>query len=95
KLPYRAMGPVTLAEYESRTERYDNQLKVLGYDITSKKTEEKMGLLRKHREEQYTILQDAVYKERGWSQKGCPTIETVKKLGIDFTDVIKLIKPHQ
>ncbi len=95
KLPYRAMGPVTLAEYESRTERYDNQLKVLGYDITSKKTEEKMGLLRKHREEQYTNLQDAVYKERGWSQKGCPTIETVKKLGIDFTDVIKLIKPHQ
>ncbi len=95
KLPYRAMGPVTLAEYESRTERYDNQLKVLGYDITSKKTEEKMGLLRRHREEQYAKLQDAVYKERGWSQKGCPTIETVKKLGIDFTDVIKLIKPHQ
>ncbi|KKK45232.1 hypothetical protein LCGC14_1061930 [marine sediment metagenome] len=95
KLPYRAMGPVTPAEYESRTERYDNQLKDLGYDITNKKTEEKIGLLREHREEQYTKLQDAVYRERGWSQKGCPTIEKVKKLGIDFHDVIKFIKPHQ
>jgi aldehyde:ferredoxin oxidoreductase len=89
------MGPVTPTEYESRTERYDNQLKNLGYDITSKKTEEKMALLRKHREERYANLQDAVYKERGWSQKGCPTIEKIKKLGIDYEDVIKFIKPHQ
>ncbi len=27
--PYRAMGPVTAAEYESRQERYDEQLKRL------------------------------------------------------------------
>jgi aldehyde:ferredoxin oxidoreductase len=94
-LPYRAMGPVTPLEYESRQERYDEQLKELGIEVSSKTTKEKIKILRKHREEQYSKLQDAVYKERGWTQKGCPTIETIKELGIDYEDVIKFIKPHQ
>ena len=93
--PYRAMGPVTPLEYESRQERYDTQLKELGFDISSKNTDEKIKILRKHREEQYSKLQDAVYKERGWNRNGCPTIEKVKELGIDYEDVIKFIKPHQ
>ena len=94
-LPYRAMGPVTPLEYESRLERYDNQLKELGFDISDKTTEDKIKILRKHREEQYSKLQDAVYKERGWNQNGCPTIEKVRELRIDFDDLIKIIQPHQ
>jgi len=94
-LPYRAMGPVLPLEYESRTERYDKQLEDLGYDIKGKKTEEKISILRKYREEQYIKLQDAVYKERGWNQNGCPTLKKVKELGIDFVDIIKVIKPYQ
>ncbi|MHA2181656.1 MAG: aldehyde ferredoxin oxidoreductase family protein [Promethearchaeota archaeon] len=94
-LPYRAMGPVLPLEYESRAERYDKQLEALGYEISSKNTEEKIKILRKYREDQYSKLQDAVYNERGWNQKGCPTINKVKELGIDFKDVIKVIKPHQ
>lgn len=94
-LPYRAMGPVTPLEYESRRDRYDNQLQELGFDLTDKTTEEKIKILRKHREEQYSKLQGAVYKERGWNQNGCPTIKKVKELGIDYEDVIKFIKPHQ
>ncbi len=94
-LPYRAMGPVTPSEYESRVDRYDNQLKELGFDIEGKSTEEKIKILRKHREEQYSKLQEVVYKERGWNQKGCPTIELVKELGIDYDDVISVISPHQ
>ncbi len=94
-LPYRAMGPVLPLEYESREERYDTQLQKLGFDISDKDTEEKIKILRKHREEQYSKLQDAVYKERGWNQNGCPTIEKVKELGIDFDDVTKFIKPYQ
>ncbi len=94
-LPYRAMGPVLPLEYESRQERYDTQLQELEYDISEKTTEEKIKILRKHREEQYSKLQDAVYKERGWRQNGCPTIEKVKELGIDYDDVIKFIKPYQ
>jgi len=89
------MGPVTPLEYESRQERYDTQLKELGFEISGKNTDDKIKILRKHREEQYSKLQDAVYKERGWNQNGCPTIEKVKELGIDYEDVIKFIKPHQ
>ena len=93
--PYRAMGPVTPLEYESRAERYDNQLKELGIKISGKSVEEKVKLLREYREDQYSKLQDAVYKERGWNQKGCPTLEKVKELSIDYDDVIAFIKPHQ
>lgn len=95
-LPYRAMGPVTEAEYTSRQDRYDDQLKdLLGIDPTTKSIDEKIKILRDYREEQYTKLQDAVYKKRGWVSGGCPTIELVKELGMDFDDVIKVIKPHQ
>ena len=94
-LPYRAMGPVTPLEYESRAERYDKQLKDLGFKIKGKTTEEKIKDLREHREKQYIKLQDAVYAERGWNDKGCPTIEKIRKIGIDFDDVIKVITPHQ
>jgi len=94
-LPYRAMGPVLPLEYESRQERYDNQLQELGFDISNKTTDEKIKILRKHREDQYSKLQDAVYKERGWNQKGCPTIKKVKQLGIDYEDVTKFIKSYQ
>jgi aldehyde:ferredoxin oxidoreductase len=38
--PYRAMGPVTKAEYESRAERYDTQLKdIVGVDPEGKTVE--------------------------------------------------------
>ncbi|MFX0179545.1 MAG: aldehyde ferredoxin oxidoreductase family protein [Candidatus Hodarchaeota archaeon] len=93
--PYRAMGPVTPLEYESRKDRYDNQLNELGINISNKSTEEKIKILRQHREEQYEKLQNAVYMERGWTEKGCPTIEKIRELGIDFDNVISIIKPHQ
>ncbi len=95
-LPFRAMGPVTKLEYKSRQERYDNQLKdILGVDPTGKSTKEKIKILRRYREDQYTTLQDAVYKKRGWTQGGCPTIELIRELGIDYEDVINIITPHQ
>ncbi len=95
-LPYRAIGPVTKLEYESRQERYDTQLKEeLGVDINNLKTQEKMNILRNYREDQYIKLQDAVYKERGWTYGGCPTIKLVKELRINFDDVIEYIKPYQ
>ncbi len=93
--PYRAMGPVTELEYESRKERYDQQLIQLGVDISNKSTQEKVKLLRAHREAQYSKLQEVVYEKRGWTKHGVPSIETVKKLGIDFPDVLELIKPYQ
>jgi aldehyde:ferredoxin oxidoreductase len=93
--PYRAMGPVTKEEYESRAERYDTQLKdIVGIDPAGKSTEEKMKLQREWRTDRYSKLVDAVYKRRGWSSNGVPTMETLKKFRIDFPDVVALVTPH-
>ncbi|MCP4023496.1 MAG: aldehyde:ferredoxin oxidoreductase [Desulfobacteraceae bacterium] len=94
-LPYRSMGPVTIEEYESRASRYDTQLKEkYTIDISNMETKDKVALLRQKREEQYELLKDAVYKRRGWTQKGIPTVETVKRLGIDFPEVLEVLKQN-
>jgi aldehyde:ferredoxin oxidoreductase len=94
--PYRAAGPVTVEEYKSRSERYDKQLiEKVGYDPSGKTTEEKMKVLRKYREDQYESLRDAVYKRRGWNNNGVPTIEFLRKIGIDFPEVIEVVKNYQ
>ncbi len=94
--PYRAAGPVTAEEYESRAERYDGQMKEnMGIDPTGKTTEEKMVITRKYREEQYEKLLDAVYKRRGWTKNGVPKISHLKELGMDLPELIELVSPHQ
>jgi aldehyde:ferredoxin oxidoreductase len=94
--PYRAAGPVTREEYESRAERYDKQLKeIVGFDTAGKTTEEKMKVLRKHREKQYEMLLDAVYQRRGWNHNGVPTIEFLKRIGMDLPEVIEVVKNYQ
>jgi len=94
--PYRAMGPVTVEEYESRQDRYDTQLREdVGVDPAAMTTEEKVARMRAYREDRYEKLIDAVYARRGWDSRGIPTLETVKNLGIDFPDVVDLIKAHQ
>jgi aldehyde:ferredoxin oxidoreductase len=94
-LPYRAMGPVTVEEYESRHKRYDDQLtEKYGFDVSAMSSEEKVAALRQKREEQYEQLKDAVYERRGWTQNGIPTIATVKRLGIDFPEVLEVLKEN-
>ncbi len=94
-IPYRAVGPVTVEEYESRRERYDRQLKEKhGVDIEGKDTAEKVALLRKFRQELYEKLKDAVYKRRGWTADGIPTLATVKRLKIDFPEVVEVLKAN-
>ncbi len=90
------MGPVTVEEYESREELYDQQLQeIIHFDIKDKTTEEKMKALRDYREEQYQKLCDAVYKRRGWDSNGVPTLETIKKLKIDLPELVDLVKKYQ
>jgi aldehyde:ferredoxin oxidoreductase len=92
-IPYRAMGPVTAEEYESRVERYDGQLKTLyDVDIEGLSTVEKVKLLRRFREERYEQLKDAVYERRGWTKDGIPKLATVRRLGIDFPEVLAVLK---
>jgi aldehyde:ferredoxin oxidoreductase len=90
--PYRLVGPVTDFEYESRAERYDGQLKEKqGIDPAGKSTADKRSLTRTYRTGQYDQLMDAVYKRRGWTMNGVPTLETVRQLGIDFPEVVELV----
>jgi aldehyde:ferredoxin oxidoreductase len=94
--PFRAAGPVTLEEYESRAERYDKQLKEqVGFDPAGKSTEEKHKALRAYRENRYEQLLDAVYKRRGWNRNGVPKIEFLQKIGMDLPEVIEVVKPFQ
>ncbi len=91
--PYRAIGPVTVEEYESRSERYDKQLKEkVGIDPEGMTVEEKIKALRKYREDQYQSLLDVVYERRGWTKNAIPTIEKLKELGIDYPDVVEVVK---
>jgi aldehyde:ferredoxin oxidoreductase len=94
--PYRAAGPVTEEEYQSRAERYDKQLKEkVGFNPEGRSTLEKMKVLRKYREDLYESLVDAVYKRRGWNKNGVPTIEFLKKIGMDFPEVIAEVRNFQ
>ncbi len=93
--PYRACGPVTKEEYESRADRYDKQLKEdAGFDPQGKSTEEKMAALREYREGRYEQLIDAVYKRRGWTPDGIPTLEHLKDLGMDLPEVVEVVQQH-
>jgi len=91
--PYRAMGPVTALEYESRSDRYDKQLQTLiGIEPANLTTSEKMAILRKYREEQYELLMDAVYKRRGWDENSIPTNQKLVELGMDLPEVIEAVE---
>ncbi|MCP5107224.1 MAG: 2Fe-2S iron-sulfur cluster binding domain-containing protein [bacterium] len=94
--PYRAVGPVTVEEYESRVERYDKQMKeTIGIDPVGKTTEEKMKITRDHRMKVYNNVVDAAYKRRGWTNDGVPTIERLKELGIDLPELVEIVKADQ
>ncbi|MBS1248581.1 MAG: putative oxidoreductase YdhV [Chloroflexi bacterium] len=91
--PYRAMGPVTDEEYEARTEYFNQQLQeMVGVDPQSLSTAEKVAKLRKYREDQYDVLVDTVYKRRGWTPNGIPTMEKLQSLGIDLPEVVEVVQ---
>jgi aldehyde:ferredoxin oxidoreductase len=90
--PYRAMGPVTATEYESRQDRYDEQLqRLVEIDPVGLSTEEKMAHLRKYREAQYDQLVDAVYLRRGWDANSIPTPEKLHALGMDLPELLEVV----
>ncbi len=91
--PYRAVGPVTEEEYLSRQERYDGLLQSKqGIDPAGKSTLEKMALLRAYREDQYQQLIDAVYKRKGWTPAGVPTLQHLQNIGMDLPEVLEVVK---
>ena len=92
--PYRAAGPVTVAEYESRQERYDQQMKeIIGVDPEGKTSEEKLVITREYREGLYEKLLDAVYKRRGWTRNGVPTVQHLQDIGMGLPELIETVTP--
>jgi aldehyde:ferredoxin oxidoreductase len=95
KPPYRMVGPVTVEEYESRRDRYDAQLREnVGLDPAGMDTTQKLQALRTYREQQYEYLLDAVYKRKGWTREGVPTVEHLEKIGMAFPDVVEVVRRH-
>ena len=56
---------------------------------------EKIAKLLEYRRGEWEKLVDAVYKRRGWNSNGVPTIETLKRLGMDFPEVVEVVRPYQ
>ncbi|MBN1884751.1 MAG: (2Fe-2S)-binding protein [Candidatus Krumholzibacteriota bacterium] len=91
--PYRAVGPVTETEYESRAERYDTQLRdEAGIDPAGKTTAEKVRLLREFRMDRYNKTVDVTYARRGWTADGVPTVERLRELGIDLPEIVAVVE---
>ena len=94
--PARAVCPVTEAEYLSRAERYDKQMKeIIGVDPAGKSVKEKIEILRKHRFDQYMKLMDVAYQRRGWTKNGVPTIKRLEELGIALPEIVNIVKDAQ
>lgn len=91
--PYRAMGPVTEEEYLYRGEYYDSMIKnELGKIPDTMKISEKMTAVRDHKEKNYSLLQQMIYRKRGWNEDGIPRVETLKQLGIEDEDVLDIVE---
>ncbi|MCL1827668.1 MAG: aldehyde ferredoxin oxidoreductase C-terminal domain-containing protein, partial [Candidatus Cloacimonetes bacterium] len=90
--PYRAVGPVTEEEYLSRAERYDTQIKEeIKQDPAGLSTKEKIAILRKYRTDRYEILVDTVFKRKGWDKDGVPTMEHLKRIGMELPELVEII----
>jgi aldehyde:ferredoxin oxidoreductase len=91
--PYRAIGPVTVTEYESRAKKYDGQLRdIIGINPDNLSTKEKMAALRQYRESQYELLLDAVYKRRGWDKNSIPTTAKLKEMKMDLPEIVAVVE---
>jgi aldehyde:ferredoxin oxidoreductase len=88
-IPDRAIGPTDEQIYAAEMDYNDNELirileKSLS-DISVMPINEKREILMNFRKEQLRKLIRIYYQERGWTDSGIPTIDTIKKIGLwDF-----------
>jgi aldehyde:ferredoxin oxidoreductase len=83
QIPLRAMGPVYLNEYQSRSEYYDKWLQENdGNSHLPERPEQRLNLLIEKREKAYQQLCDLVYEKKGYTSRGIPKRETVNRFGL-------------
>jgi aldehyde:ferredoxin oxidoreductase len=90
--PNRGLGPVFEDEWMARPDYFDGKLKEAGIKPEGLSVKEKIERLQTHRRAQWEQLVDKVYARRGWNRNGIPTLDTVRRLGIDYPDVVELLE---
>ena len=79
-----------------KVKKIDTEIKEkIGLDPSKMDIDEKIAKVREYRYDQFEKLTDAVYKRRGWTNDGVPTIERLKEIGMDLPELIEIVKPLQ
>jgi len=92
RIPLRAMAPVFLDEFNNRKEYYKTYLTdVVGIDVASKPDAALLKALQDYRRNQYELLADAVYDEKGYDKNSIPTDETLKRLGFVRDEYFQIV----
>ncbi len=92
KIPLRAMAPVFIDEFSSRREYYVNYLREnTAIHINGQDDAELLRNLQDHRRQQYEILTDTVYAEKGFDMNGVPLDETLERLGFDEPEYREIV----
>lgn len=83
-IPDRAIGPTEDRLYETEASFNDAEVaKILEKpleEVQAQATTQKRLLLMENRKKELTRLVKVYYEERGWSEQGIPTVETLKRL---------------
>jgi aldehyde:ferredoxin oxidoreductase len=85
-IPDRAIGPIDGELYENERDFNDQLLcdileKPID-EVSTMQPEDKQKALIDYRKKQLRELIQSYYKERGWSETGIPTVDTLKNLGV-------------
>ena len=92
RIPLRAMAPVFTDEFASRRDYYINDLKENSdIKINGQDDAELLSELQNHRRQQYEILTDAVYLEKGFDAQGIPLNETLQRLGFNDSEYREIV----
>ncbi|MCK5539583.1 MAG: aldehyde:ferredoxin oxidoreductase [Deltaproteobacteria bacterium] len=92
RIPLRAMAPVFIDEFSSRRKYYISYLKEkTNLEINGQGDAELLKELQNHRRQQYEILTDAVYAEKGFDLNGIPLDETLQRLGFTEPEYQKIV----
>jgi aldehyde:ferredoxin oxidoreductase len=95
QIPLRAMGPVFLNEYLSRSDYYDEWLRANGEGSSlPDKPEDRLKLIIKKRQEAYQKLCDVVYEKKAYTAQGIPKPELVAKFGLMDKQAASLLKKY-
>jgi len=85
-IPDRAIGPTEDALYEMEEKYNDRQLAAVWNkpveEVEKMEVSLKREALMKHRKAELRKLIDVYYAQRGWTDKGIPEIDTLKKIGL-------------